>query len=966
MATFIATTDDETFTGTDGVTDTVDYSLTPDSTGGIVVAYAATGAEVTGGSGTDALTSIENIIGTAFSDLVLVDNSAITGSYKLTLGEGNDIFSVNQSSGTWDVDGGHGFDQFSGTMIDTGTGYNLVYNGDTGFGSVGNITIHGMESVKLTLSTADDTATLRGGKDNFISSAGGSDAITVNSFHGLNNIFDGGTMPVSGTSTIDADTDTFTLDLSTTTGVHDLLVSFNTSGEFFALDAYGTNSHVNANHFEAVNLTLNGDDNVISVNDADTDDGRSLHIDAGAGSDTFTFQAAQGQSVNLDMSGGVTHSSNIGQYDNFESAILYLTDSIDTVTLGDGDDRIYGGAVASTISGGGGDDIIISDGNLFGGAGNDTLQAPEGDNTLSGGTGDDILKGGSGSNTYLFALGDGHDQIADYNRGETTAVNRIVFAAGINPGDVTLGRDTSTFDLVLSVGNGGDTIRVLQYFHNLGQIQQVVFADGTIWTAATLDAAPPVASEGSDGLYYGAGDQTVHALGGNDAVAGGDGDDQLYGDDGNDGLDGGNGDDYLDGGAGIDYMSGDGGDDTYIVDNALDRVSEFAEFNRDPGGNDVVYSSISFYIPNNVETLILTGTADLNGGSTATTAVTITGNSGNNILHGNTAIDTLQGGAGNDVYVVFNSQTVVTENANEGTDKVLSSVDFTLSANVENLTITGTAVKATGNGLNNIIVGDVQNNWIDGGTGADHMFGGAGNDTYIVDNDGDRVSEELSGHDDGGNDTVMSSVTFHIFSYVENLTLTGTGDINATGNQWNNVLTGNDGKNVLNGQIGADTMSGGKGDDGYIVDNVNDVVIENANEGTDKILSNVSYTLSANVENLTLSGAGNINATGNGMDNLIVGNTGNNHLDGGAGTDRLWGGAGADTFVFSAGSGADIIKDFSVSDNDHIDLSAYTHGTADAGMVHDYFGSTLIDMGGGNTVIVANATSSDVLSHIVW
>jgi trimeric autotransporter adhesin len=80
-------------------------------------------------------------------------------------------------------------------------------------------------------------------------------------------------------------------------------------------------------------------------------------------------------------------------------------------------------------------------------------------------------------------------------------------------------------------------------------------------------------------------------------------------------------------------------------------------------------------------------------------------------------------------------------------------------------------------------------------------------------------------------------------------------------------------------------MAGGTGDDTYIVDNVGDVVTEASSAGTDTIKASVSYTLSANVENLTLTGAANINSTGNSLDNHITGNSGNNVLDGGAGTD---------------------------------------------------------------------------------
>ena len=102
------------------------------------------------------------------------------------------------------------------------------------------------------------------------------------------------------------------------------------------------------------------------------------------------------------------------------------------------------------------------------------------------------------------------------------------------------------------------------------------------------------------------------------------------------------------------------------------------------------------------------------------------------------------------------------------------------------------------------------------------MTGGVGDDIYIVDNAGDMVSE----HAGEGIDGVRKRGRLHAGADVEKLILTGSGDVDGTGNVLANILIGNVGNNRLDGGVGADTMSGGLGGDTYVVDNFGDEVIE--------------------------------------------------------------------------------------------------------------------------------------------
>ncbi|HEX8667785.1 MAG TPA: M10 family metallopeptidase C-terminal domain-containing protein [Allosphingosinicella sp.] len=386
----------------------------------------------------------------------------------------------------------------------------------------------------------------------------------------------------------------------------------------------------------------------------------------------------------------------------------------------------------------------------------------------------------------------------------------------------------------------------------------------------------------------------------------------LTGNDFNQKLTGNAGANVLDGRGGADTMNGGAGDDSYYVDNVGDSVIESSA----TGGSDTVRSSVGFSLAGRyIETLVLTGTAAINGTGNSLTN-TITGNSAANVLNGGEGADTMNGGDGNDTYYVDNAgDNVIESNATGGSDIVRSSVSFSLAGRyIETLVLTGSAaIDGTGNSHANAITGNAAANVLNGGAGADTLNGGNGNDTYYVDDIGDKVIESSA---TGGTDTVYSSVSFTAAGrYVEKIFLTGSNAIDGTGNSHGNEITGNAAANVLNGAEGADRLEGGAGNDTYYVDNAGDVVIESsASGGTDTVRSSVSFVMAGQyVENLFLTGGNAVNGTGNGLANAITGNGAANTLSGGAGSDTLTGGAGADRFLFDAALGAgniDKITDF--------------------------------------------------------
>jgi Ca2+-binding RTX toxin-like protein len=654
------------------------------------------------------------------------------------------------------------------------------------------------------------------------------------------------------------------------------------------------------------------------------------------------------------------------------------------VQVSDGNGGFDTQAIAVTVTNVAGVTVTSNAATITGTAEEDALTGQGGANTLNGLAGNDLLTGGAGNDTLNG--GAGVDTMIGNTGNDTFIVDNI--------GDV----------VVESVGEGTDTIQTVLNSFSLSAIANV---ENLAFTGA--------------GDFVGAG----NTLG--NAITGGNGNDTLTGDAGNDTLNGGGGNDSLDGGTGADAMAGGAGNDTYVVDNVGDVVTEGAN-----AGTDLVQTILNAYtLTTNVENLTFLGAGNFNGtGNTANNV--ITGGGGNDTLNGGAGNDTLVGGTGDDTYVVDSAGDIVTEGLGGGTDTVSSSVAYTLGANVENLALTGVGnIAGTGNELANILtgnggnnslsggggddtlIGNAGNDILNGGTGADTMAGGAGNDTYVIDDGGDVVTEAGN----AGTDLVQTGLSAYTLGInLESLTFTGATDFTGTGNTLANIITGgtgndtlsggggNDtlngggGNDTLNGDTGADTLVGGTGNDTYVVDNVGDVVTEATNAGTDLVQTTLgTYTLSTNVDNLSFSGAGNFNGTGNALNNIMTGGTGNDTLNGGDGSDTLNGGggvdtlnggagndrmigevgndimnggAGNDTFVFAAGFGNDIISGFdanAANGQDLLDLTALNVNAANFAasvQITDLGNDMLITIGGNSiTLLGVNGVGTNSITQ---
>ena len=384
--------------------------------------------------------------------------------------------------------------------------------------------------------------------------------------------------------------------------------------------------------------------------------------------------------------------------------------------------------------------------------------------------------------------------------------------------------------------------------------------------------------------------------------------DTLSGTAGADSIDGLGGDDILSGGAGNDTLNGNTGTDTASYASAAAGVT--ARLNLGTASNDGDGGSDTFVSIENLTGSAFTDLLVGNGGANVLSgglgADTLLGLGGNDILIGGTgASNTLQGGLGDDTYVVDANDTVV-EFSGQGTDSIQTSrTTYVLKDHFENLQYTGSsAFSGTGNGADNSLEGGSGNDVLIGRGGNDRLDGNSGVDTADYGTAAGGVTASLadgvaSNDGDGGADTL---------SEIENLTGSAFAD-SLTGDALANVLSGGSGDDVLAGRGGNDTLRGGAGTDtadysgaaaGVTIKLAINTATSDGDGGTDSFNSIENLTGSAFNDTLSGDGLANVISGGLGRD-VLIGLGGNDTLIGGSGaSNQLLGGLGDDTYVVTA------------------------------------------------------------------
>ena len=677
----------------------------------------------------------------------------------------------------------------------------------------------------------------------------------------------------------------------------------------------------------------------------------------------------------------------------------------DVIDGGAGADRLYGEAGDDTLYGGGQDDVLYGDTGadlLQGQAGDDKLYGGTGDDTLDGGAGNDTLDGGRGNDTYLFGIGSGKDTISSYDK--TTGKRDVIqLGAGIDATDIVLSRQENS--LRLSITGRSDSLRVSNYFDRDAstgaRVEEIRFADDTIWDVATVRQLVTRGTNGDDVLHGyasddlitgGAGDDRLYGEAGDDTLSGGSQDDVLSGDDGadllqgqagDDQLYGGAGDDTLDGGAGDDTLDGGSGNDTYLfgIGSGKDTISSY---DGSAGKRDVIAlgeglvaadivlrrqkSALQLSIAGRSDTLRVTDFFNddtrgyqieeirfADGTSWDVAAVrqlVARATEGDDVLYGDAGADTLHGLAGDDKIWGKDGNDVI--DGGSGTDFLYGEAgDDTLSGGSQDDVLYGEdgADLLQGQAGDDQLYGGAGDDTLDGGAGNDTLDGGSGNDTYLFGIGSGKDTISYYGNTAGKRDVIQlgaglvaADIVLARCDNALRLSIAGRSDNLRVLHYFEHDASSDDGVEEI------------RFADGTIWDGA--TVRQLVTRGT-------------NGDDVLYGYAGADSLHGLSGDDTIRGNGGNDVIDGGTGADLLYGDAGDDSLsggdqndILQGGDGADLLQGqagddrlYGNSGNDMLDGGAGNdelQGESGNDMFIGGAGNDVIATGSGHDLIVFN------------
>ncbi|MED5606977.1 calcium-binding protein [Pseudomonas sp. JH-2] len=584
-----------------------------------------------------------------------------------------------------------------------------------------------------------------------------------------------------------------------------------------------------------------------------------------------------------------------------KALLLLGGENNDTLTGYASNDRLSGGAGNDRLDAGAGNDW------LEGGSGNDSLYGGVGNDTLVGGVGNDYLTGGQGSDVYRFERGWGQDRIDNYDRG-TGKTDAIEFGPDISADDIFVGRWGS--DLILRLKGSDDRITISNYLHDDGKggycLEEIRFADGTVWDVERVKALLLLGGEGNDTLTGyasddrlsgGAGNDRLDAGAGNDWLEGGVGNDSLYGDAGNDTLIGGAGNDYLRGGEGSDvyrFERGWGQDRIDNYNNISTGKTDAIEFGSDIAAEDIQLSRKG-------SNLILS----LKDSNDQITVDNFFQNDGGNYYR----LEEVRFADGT-VWSMFDVMKLLLQGGDTNDSIRGYFWDDQLS----------------GGAGNDTLYGEAGNDWIDGGRGNDRLYGGNGNDTLIGGVGHDYLSgghgsdiyrfergwgqDLIDNHDSSTNKT--DAIEFGVDISSDDIQLS------RKGNDLILSLKGSDDRITISNYLYKEGSSYYRLEEVHFVDGtVWDIerikaLLLQGGAGNDTLTGYASDDrLSGGAGNDRLdAGAGNDWLEGGIGNDSLYGGIGNDTLIGGAGNDYLVGGEGSDVYRFERGWGQDRIDNY--------------------------------------------------------